>query len=245
MTNNTPAANAGQYMISASNIVKSFYTGTPNELEILHGMTFNVPKGEFVSIVGQSGSGKSTLMNIIGALDRPTSGSYYLDGVNISAASDKELSAIRNKKIGFVFQTFNLIARTSALKNIELPMLYAGVPAKERRRRAEELLEIVEMSDRAGHMPNELSGGQKQRIAIARAMANDPAIILADEPTGALDSKTGRLVMDLFHKLHEEKGVTIVLITHNNELASETDRVITISDGNIINDSGRRKEETT
>ncbi|MGN0641912.1 MAG: ABC transporter ATP-binding protein [Huintestinicola sp.] len=225
-------------MISARDIVKTFYLGTPNELEILHGMTFNVPKGEFVSIVGQSGSGKSTLMNIIGALDRPTSGNYYLDGVNISAASDKELSAIRNKKIGFVFQTFNLIARTSALKNVELPMLYAGVPAKERKRRAEELLEIVEMSDRANHMPNELSGGQKQRIAIARAMANDPSIILADEPTGALDSKTGRLVMDLFHKLHREKGKTIVLITHNNELAAETDRIITISDGSIISDSG-------
>jgi putative ABC transport system ATP-binding protein len=229
-------------MISARNIVKSFYTGTPNELEILHGMSFDVPEGEFVSIVGQSGSGKSTLMNIIGALDRPTSGSYTLDGTDISAAADKELSAIRNKKIGFVFQTFNLIARTSALKNVELPMLYAGVPARERRKRAEELLEIVEMSDRSGHMPNELSGGQKQRIAIARAMANDPSVILADEPTGALDSKTGRLVMDLFHKLHREQGKTIVLITHNNELAAETDRIITISDGNITGDTGNNYE---
>lgn len=229
-----------EYVISARDIVKSFYIGTPNELEILHGMTFNVPRGEFVSIVGQSGSGKSTLMNIIGALDRPTSGTYFLDGIDVSKASDRELSEIRNKQIGFVFQTFNLIARTSALKNIELPMLYGGVPARERKKRAKELLEIVEMSDRAGHMPNELSGGQKQRIAIARAMANDPSIILADEPTGALDSKTGRLVMDLFHKLHREQGKTIVLITHNNELAEETDRIITISDGMIINDTGNR-----
>lgn len=231
---------ASEYVICAKDIVKSFYVDTPNELEILHGMTFNVPRGEFVSIVGQSGSGKSTLMNIIGALDRPTSGSYYLDGIDVSKANDRELSDIRNRQIGFVFQTFNLIARTSALKNIELPMLYGGVPARERKQRAKELLEIVEMSDRAGHMPNELSGGQKQRIAIARAMANDPSIILADEPTGALDSKTGRLVMDLFHKLHKEQGKTIVLITHNNELAQETDRIITISDGTIINDTGSK-----
>ena len=149
-----PPKEASEYVICAKDIVKSFYVGTPNELEILHGMTFNVPKGEFVSIVGQSGSGKSTLMNIIGALDRPTSGQYYLDGTDVSKASDKELSAIRNKQIGFVFQTFNLIARTSALKNIELPMLYAGVPAKQRKERAEELLEIVEMTDRAKHMPS-------------------------------------------------------------------------------------------
>ena len=225
------------YVISARDIVKKFYIGEPNELEILHGMSFNVPKGQFVSVVGQSGSGKSTLMNIIGALDRPTSGTYYLDGLDISQSNDKELSAIRNKEIGFVFQTFNLISRTSALKNIELPMMYAGYSSKERKELALKLLEIVEMSDRASHMPNELSGGQKQRIAIARAMANDPSIILADEPTGALDSKTGRLVMDLFHKLHREQGKTIVLITHNNELAAETDRIITIADGNIISDS--------
>ena len=224
-------------VINARDIVKKFYIGEPNELEILHGMTFEVPKGQFVSIVGQSGSGKSTLMNIIGALDRPTSGTYFLDGQDISRANDKELSRIRNLEIGFVFQTFNLIARTSALKNIELPMMYAGVPAKERRKRAFDLLDIVEMTDRSEHMPNELSGGQKQRIAIARAMANDPSIILADEPTGALDSKTGRLVMDLFHKLHREQGKTIVLITHNPELAAETDRIITIADGNIISNS--------
>lgn len=240
--NKTTSAAAAEYVISTRDIVKSFYIDTPNELEILHGMTFNVPRGQFVSIVGQSGSGKSTLMNIIGALDRPTSGEYFLDGTDVSKASDKELSAIRNRQIGFVFQTFNLIARTSALKNIELPMLYGGVPAKERRERARQLLEIVEMSDRAGHMPNELSGGQKQRIAIARAMANDPDIILADEPTGALDSRTGRMVMDLFHKLHREQGKTIVLITHNNELAAETERIITIADGRIVNDSMMKSE---
>lgn len=230
-------------IIDMRGIVKSFYVGTPNELEILHGLDIVVPEGQFVSIVGASGSGKSTLMNIIGALDRQTGGQYILDGIDVSRLEDADLSGIRNKKIGFVFQTFNLIARTSALKNVELPMLYAGVPAKERTKRAKELLEIVEMSDREKHMPNELSGGQKQRIAIARAMANDPAIILADEPTGALDSKTGRLVMDIFHKLHKEQGKTIVLITHNPELAEETDRIITLSDGNIVSDVLKNKPE--
>ena len=225
-----------QTSIDMRQIVKCFYLGTPNQLEILHGLSFSVNKGEFVSIIGQSGSGKSTLMNIIGALDRPTAGKYYLDGVDISTAKDKELSAIRNKKIGFVFQNFNLVGRTSAIKNVELPMIYSGLKKKERTVRAMELMEMVEMSDRTKHMPNELSGGQKQRIAIARAMANDPSIILADEPTGALDSRTGRLVMDIFHKLHKEQGKTIVLITHNKELAMETDRIITLSDGNIISD---------
>ena len=215
-------------------IIKRFYIGTPNELQILNGITLDVREGEFLSIVGASGSGKSTLMNIIGALDRPTEGTYVLDGVRVDQAKDDQLSCIRNKKIGFVFQTFNLIPRTSALKNVELPMLYANVPPAKRTRRARELLEMVEMDDRMSHMPNELSGGQKQRVAIARAMANDPAIILADEPTGALDSKTGRLVMDLFHTLHREQGKTIVLITHNYKLATETDRIVTISDGRIV-----------
>jgi len=221
-------------IIKANSIIKKFYVGTENELEILHGLNFNVNKGEFISIVGASGSGKSTLMNIIGCLDRPTLGEYFLDNINLSKENDKSLSEIRNKKIGFVFQSFNLIPRTSALKNVELPMLYAGVPKKQRIQRAKELLSIVEMEDRMSHMPNELSGGQKQRVSIARAMANDPSIILADEPTGALDSKTGRMVMDLFHKLNKTQGKTIVLITHNNQLASETDRVITLSDGHII-----------
>ncbi len=223
-------------IIDMHGIVKSFYIGTPNELEILHGINITVKEGEFVSIVGQSGSGKSTLMNIIGALDRATKGSYMLDGVPIGICDDKRLSEIRNKKIGFVFQTFNLISRTSALKNVELPMLYSGISKTERTRRAKELLDLVEMSDRMTHMPNELSGGQKQRVAIARAMANDPSIILADEPTGALDSSTGRLVMDLFHKLHKEQGKTIVLITHNPELAAETDRILTMKDGLIVSE---------
>jgi putative ABC transport system ATP-binding protein len=223
-------------IIQMENIIKRFYIGTENELEVLHGLTFNVKEGEFVSVVGQSGSGKSTLMNIIGALDRATFGNYILDGVDIAKMKDKQLSLIRNKSIGFVFQTFNLISRTNALKNVELPLMYAGVSQKERTERAKELLELVEMTDRSNHQPNELSGGQKQRVAIARAMVNDPAIILADEPTGALDSKTGRLVMDIFHKLHREKGKTIVLITHNPELAAETDRIITLSDGSITSD---------
>ena len=221
-------------IIKLENIVKRFYEGQENELEILHGISLEVEEGEFVAIVGPSGSGKSTLMNMIGVLDRPTSGTYILDGINVGEADDSELSEIRNQKIGFVFQTYNLIPKTNAQKNIELPMLYSGVDRNTRIKKAKELLELVEMSDRAKHLPEELSGGQKQRVAIARAMANDPAIILADEPTGALDSKTGRLVMDLFHKLNKEKNKTIVLITHSNELASETDRIISIKDGNIV-----------
>ncbi len=224
----------GKTIIELDNIYKRFYVGTPNELEVLHGISLRVCEGEFVSIVGASGSGKSTLMNIIGALDRPTEGSYSLDGVDVIAADDRELSSIRNRKIGFVFQTYNLISKTNAIKNVEMPMLYAGIPGKKRLQRAKELLELVGMQDRMKHLPEELSGGQKQRVAIARAMANDPAIILADEPTGALDSATGRMVMDLFHKLHREEGKTIVLITHSPELAEETERIITIKDGNVI-----------
>ncbi len=226
-------------VIRLEHIVKRFYLGQPNELEILHDINFSVQEGEFVSIVGPSGSGKSTLMNLIGVLDRPTEGRYFLDGIDLSRVTDNDLSDIRNKKIGFVFQTYNLIAKTNAQKNVELPMLYAGLGRSERRARARELLEMVEMTDRARHLPEELSGGQKQRVAIARAMANDPAIILADEPTGALDTKTGRLVMDLFHRLHRERGKTIILITHSPELAEETDRIIAIRDGQIMDQGGR------
>lgn len=218
-------------LIEMKGIVKRFYVGQPNELEILHGIDLTVKEGEFLSIVGASGSGKSTLMNVIGVLDRPTLGTYMLDGTDIQSAKDSELSHIRNQKIGFVFQNFNLISRSNALRNVELPMLYAGVGQKERTQRARELLDLVGMGDRVLHQPNELSGGQKQRVAIARAMANDPAIILADEPTGALDSKTGRLVMDLFHKLNTEQGKTIILITHNMDLAKETSRILTMRDG--------------
>ena len=218
-------------MINMRGIVKRFYIGQPNELEILHGIDLDVTEGEFLSIVGASGSGKSTLMNLIGALDRPTSGTYFLDGQDVGQADDLTLSAIRCKKVGFVFQNFNLIPRTNALKNVELPMMYAGTPQRQRTERAMALLDMVEMADRMYHQPNELSGGQKQRVAIARAMANDPAIVLADEPTGALDSKTGRLVMDIFHRLNRDQGKTVILITHNRELAKETSRIVTMRDG--------------
>lgn len=222
-----------QHVISLNHIVKRFFIGKPNELEILHGINLEVAQGEFVSIVGESGSGKSTLMNIIGALDKPTEGEYILDGTDICRAKDKKLSEIRNEKIGFVFQTYNLVARSTALSNVELPMLYAGIPKQERSSRAKELLDMVGMGKRMHHKSDELSGGQKQRVAIARAMANNPSIILADEPTGSLDSKTGRIIMDIFHKLHYEEGKTIVLITHSPELAKETERIVTLSDGLI------------
>lgn len=227
-------------IIELSGIRKSFYLGTPNELEVLKGIDLTVYEGEFVAIVGASGSGKSTLMNIIGSLDRPTAGKYLLDDVVVSEAKDKELSSIRNQRIGFVFQTYNLIAKTTALKNVEMPMLYAGISGKQRVERAKELLHLVGMQERMKHLPEELSGGQKQRVAIARAMANDPSLILADEPTGALDSETGRMVMDLFHRLHKDQGKTIILITHSPELAEETERIITIKDGVI---TGERRAD--
>ena len=228
-------------IIEMKDIVKSFYIGTPNQLNILKNIDITIKEGEFVSIIGASGSGKSTLMNIIGALDRQTSGTYILDESNVEEVSDNGLSEIRNRKIGFVFQTFNLIPRSTALKNVELPMLYAGMGRKERLEKAEKLLQLVGMEDRMTHVPNELSGGQKQRVAIARALANEPSIILADEPTGALDSSTGRLVMDLFHKVHELEGKTIVFITHNQELAAETERIITLKDGKIVSEEYNSK----
>ncbi len=220
-------------IIELKGIRKSYFIGEPNELEVLHGIDLTIYEGEFVAIVGESGSGKSTLMNIIGALDKSTEGDYVLDGININSADENTLSSIRNEKVGFVFQTFNLIGRQSALKNVELPMLYAGVQKRERRERAQRLLAEVNMTDRAKHMPNELSGGQKQRVAIARAMANNPSIILADEPTGALDSDTSLKVMEIFKKLNTESAKTIVLITHNKELADMCQRVLTLKDGRI------------
>ncbi len=225
-------------IIQMHDIHKSYYIGKPNELEILHGIGFNAYEGEFVSIVGESGSGKSTLMNIIGILDRQTSGTYFLEGKDVNQLNDDVRSEIRNKRIGFVFQNFNLLPRANALKNVMMPLVYSEQKPKNRREKAMEMLKLVGMDDRAMHKPNELSGGQKQRVAIARAMINDPAIILADEPTGALDSKTGHMVMDIFHKLHEEQGKTIVLITHSQELANETQRIITLFDGNITSDKG-------
>ena len=228
-------------IIHMESVTKKYYVGEPNELQILFDIGLDIYEGEFVSIVGASGSGKSTLMNIIGLLDRQTEGEYILNGNSTNILDDKQLSRIRNKEIGFVFQNFNLIPKITALKNVEMPMMYAGVPQKQRTEKAMKLIELVGMSDRYTHDPARLSGGQKQRIAIARAMANEPSIILADEPTGALDSKTGRMVMDLFHKLHDEEGKTIVLITHSPELASETQRMITISDGRIVDDAYKKE----
>ena len=219
-------------VIELQNVKRNFIVGD-EVVHALRGVSFKIHEGEFVTIMGTSGSGKSTLLNQLGCLDTPTSGEYLLDGVPVRKMRRRERAVLRNRKIGFVFQTYNLIARTDALKNVELPMMYAGVSKKVRAKRAAELLEVVGMKERMSHTPDELSGGQKQRVAIARAMANDPAIILADEPTGALDSKTGRTVMDLFHELNRNQGKTIVLITHSTGLAEETDRIITISDGTI------------
>ena len=224
-------------LIEMKEIIKRYNIGTESEIEILHGIDLKIYEGEFVAIVGESGSGKSTLMNIIGVLDKQTEGEYFLEGIDIKNAHEEEMNVIRNKKIGFVFQNFNLIGRTSALKNVELPMLYAGVPAEERTKRAKELLSKVGMASRANHMPNELSGGQKQRVAIARSLVNNPSIILADEPTGALDSETSAMVMDIFNDLNKNQGKTIILITHSKEIAEQCPRIVTIKDGEIINDS--------
>lgn len=223
-------------IIRMEHIIKRYYIGQPNELEILHGLDLTVHEGEFVSIVGESGSGKSTLMNIIGILDRQTEGEYFLESQDVNLMDDTKRSEVRNKKIGFVFQNFNLIPRANALKNVTLPLMYSEEKIKDTKERGMKMLGLVGMSDRADHRPNELSGGQKQRIAIARAMINDPSIILADEPTGALDSQTGHMIMDIFHQLHEEQGKTIVLITHSRELAAETQRIVTLNDGMIISD---------
>lgn len=226
-------------LIEMKEIIKAYNIGLESEIEILHGIDLKIYEGEFVAIVGESGSGKSTLMNIIGVLDKQTKGEYYLDGIDIKNANEAEMNVIRNKKIGFVFQNFNLIGRTSALRNVELPMLYAGVPAEQRTKRAKELLSKVGMESRMNHMPNELSGGQKQRVAIARSLVNNPAIILADEPTGALDSETSTMVMNIFNDLNKNQGKTIILITHSKEIAEQCPRIVTIKDGKIVND---RKE---
>ena len=220
-------------LIDMRNVVKTYNEGEPSELTVLHGVDFYADQGEFVSIVGPSGCGKSTLMNLIGMLDRPTEGAYAFNGEPVYAKEDKELASYRSKNIGFIFQNFNLIGRMDALQNVAMPMMYAGVERKERDERAAELLDRMGMGDRLHHNPNELSGGQKQRVAIARSLANDPDLLLADEPTGALDSKTGRMVMDLFHELNQELGKAIVFITHNPDLAEETGRVVEMMDGRI------------
>lgn len=228
-------------MITIKNLNKVYKTGAV-EVHALKNVNLEIHHGEFIAIMGHSGSGKSTLMNIIGCLDRPTSGEYLLDGINIKNQSQDELSLIRNKKIGFVFQAFNLIPRTNVLRNVELPMVYAKVKSSQRKNRAIELLDKVNLSDRINHLPNELSGGQKQRVAIARALANNPPIILADEPTGNLDTQSSEEIMDIFKSLNEE-GNSIILVTHEPDIAKYADRVIVFRDGMIIEDRQIEKTE--
>lgn len=218
-------------LLELKNIYKNYIQGTM-EVPVLKDINLSVEEGEYVAIMGPSGSGKSTLMNIIGCIDKPTSGTYLLDDVEIEKCKDKELSEVRNQKIGFVFQNFNLLPRQSALDNVALPLQYAKVPIKKRKQKAKEMLEMVDLADRVSFKPTQLSGGQKQRVAIARAMVADPKILLADEPTGALDSKSGLQVMELFDTLHKQ-GVTIIMITHSDEIASYADRVVKIIDGEL------------
>lgn len=220
-------------MIDLKDITKTYDMGSVN-VQVLRGITLHVHEGEFLSIIGPSGSGKSTLMNMIGCLDVPTTGEYYLDGKEISTYNEKQLSKIRNEKIGFIFQKFNLLPKLSAYENVELPLIYRGMNAKERKQRSLEAIEKVGLTDRMNHKPTELSGGQQQRVAIARALAGDPPVLLADEPTGNLDSKSGNDVMNLIKQLSSD-GKTIVLITHDNEISSKAQRIITIKDGLLLN----------
>ena len=225
---------SNKFLVELSNIGKHYSNGD-TEIRALDGVDLSIEKGEFLSILGPSGSGKSTLMNMLGCLDKPTEGEYQLDGKNVAALSANELAGIRNQKIGFVFQSFNLLEYASALDNVALPLVYSGIKAKERRKRAAALLEQVGLGDRLDHKPNQLSGGQKQRVAIARALVNDPQIILADEPTGALDSKSGAEIEALFNQLHAE-GRTLIIVTHDNSLAERTKRIVTIKDGKVLSD---------
>lgn len=223
------------HLIEMRELTRVYQLG-PQEIYALRGVDLVIENGEYVAIMGPSGSGKSTIMNIIGCLDRPTSGRYLLDGIPVESMDDDELAAIRNKKIGFVFQTFNLLARTTALQNVELPLVYAKIPKAERREMAEEALAAVGLKDRMHHQPNELSGGQRQRVAIARALVNQPSILLADEPTGNLDSRTSVEIMDLFQHLNDE-GLTIVLVTHETDIADFAKRTIVFRDGRIRRDT--------
>ena len=227
-------------VIQTINLIKTYHIGDI-DVHALNGVNLMVERGEFIAIMGASGSGKSTLMNLIGCLDRPTSGEYYLDGININELDRDRYAGIRNKKIGFVFQGFNLLPRTSAIENVELPMLYNGIPAKERRQKAITALKAVGLEGRENHHPTQLSGGQQQRVAIARALVNDAPIILADEPTGNLDTKTSAEVMELFVKLNRESNISIILITHENDIAAYSRRIIKFLDGCIISDEPVRK----
>ena len=224
-------------LISLKNICRSYRNGE-QELQVLKNINLEIGAGDFVAIMGPSGSGKSTLMNTIGMLDTPTSGEYYLEGQEVARLGEKQLAQVRNQQIGFVFQQFFLLSKMDAVQNVELPLIYAGVPAAQRRKLAEEYLSKVELTDRIHHLPSELSGGQKQRVAIARALVNDPSIILADEPTGALDTKTGSQIMELLVELNEE-GKTIIMVTHEPEIAAYAKRQIVIRDGVISSDSAR------
>ena len=222
-------------LIELRDIRKSYWMGK-SQLEVLHGVSISVERGEFIAMMGPSGSGKSTTMNILGCLDVPTSGEYFLDGKNVADLSGDQLAAIRNQMIGFVFQGFNLLQRSSALVNVELPMLYAGIPRKERLQRAKESLERMGLGDRMHHDPSQLSGGQQQRVAIARGIVNRAPILMADEPTGTLDSKTSDEIMLLFQELNREEGITIVLVTHEADVAAYAKRILHFKDGLIVND---------
>lgn len=226
-----------QGIIHLENIRKNYYLGK-QVIEVLKGISFDIFKNEYVALMGPSGSGKSTLMNILGCLDTPTSGTYILNGKDVSRTSDNELADVRNNEIGFVFQQFNLLPRLTAVENVALPLVYAGVPKKQRTERAMEVLKKVDLADRSHHKPNEMSGGQNQRVAIARALVNDPAIILADEPTGNLDTKTSYEIMDIFTKIHEA-GNTVILVTHEEDISHYAHRIIRLRDGVIESDKRR------
>ena len=223
-------------LIDVKNLFKIYHEGEESEVRALDGVALSVDRGEFLAIIGQSGSGKSTLMNILGCLDIPTYGDYHLDGVDVTELSDRQLAHIRNKQIGFIFQGFNLIPALNAWENVELPLIYQGVPASKRADRVEAALERVGLAERAGHKPTEMSGGQQQRVAIARAIATQPPIIMADEPTGALDSRTGEQVLGLMRQMNAE-GTTVILITHDNGIAAQADRTVRVKDGRIVHDS--------